>query len=122
MLNRFETLAARYRALRTPAWLGFVVMCGVWVWLMVAGSVSLQDRWLIPTVLGTLWFLLFASSLLVFAHVPARPGQGMGLMAGLGRRLQRLLFHLLAWVTLLVTLALVVVSAQLLLAWYREHF
>jgi len=122
MLKRFENLAVRYRALRIPAWLGFFIMVGVSVWLLTSASVSLQDRWLIPTVLLTVWLLLSGSALVLFAHVPRPPDSSLGLLASLGRRLQRLFFHLLAWFMLLVTLALLVVSGQLMLAWYREHF
>lgn len=122
MLKRFESIARRYRMMRTPVWLAFLVMAGYCAWLLTAASVVLQDRWLIPSVLLTLWLLLSGSSLLLFAHVPGPANSGLGLLGGIGRRLQRLFFHLLAWFMLAVTLALLVVSAQLMLAWYREHF
>ena|SRR5690554_1364099 len=108
--------------MRIPVWLAFVAMAGFCGWLLVAASVALQDRWLIPTVLVTLWLLLSGSALLLFSRVPAPANSRLSLMGRVGRRLQRLFFHLFAWFMLGVTLALLVVSAQLMLAWYREHF
>lgn len=122
MLRRFEDIARRYRVMRVPVWLAFIAMAGFCAWLLLAASVTLQDRWLIPTVLVTLWLLLSGSSLLLFSRVPAPANSRLSLMGRVGRRLQRLFFHLLAWFMLGVTLALLVVSAQLTLAWYREHF
>lgn len=122
MLRRYERLARQYRGWRIPIWLAFMVSAGFCGWLLLMASVSEQDRWLIPAVLVTLWLLLSGCSLLLFANVPGTGAHGTNFATRVIRRLYRLCFYILAWCMLLTTIALLVVSVQLLLAWYRQHF
>lgn len=121
MLVLFERFATRLQGLQWPAALGLAIMLLVTVWVLAGASTALQDRWLIPAVLVTVWLLLLLSGLKLFAQVPAKAGPDMSWWARVKIRLHRALYHLFAWFMLLVSLALIVVTFQLTAAWLRMN-
>ena len=121
MLVLFERFVAGSRWLRTPLLILFVLMLGVSAWMLVMAPIAMQDRWLIPAILLTLWLLLAFSCQLVFANVPAPDYEKLSWTGRIRRKLARAAFHLLAWAMGLISLALIVVSFQLLMAWLRTR-
>lgn len=121
MLVLFERFATRLQGLKWPVALGLVTMILVTAWVLAGASTTLQDRWLIPAVLVTLWLILLLSGLNMFAQVPAMAGTQMSWWPRVKNRLHRGLYHLFAWFMLLVSLALIVVSFQLTAAWIRMN-
>ncbi|MEX0738209.1 MAG: hypothetical protein WD071_02595 [Pseudohongiella sp.] len=121
MLVLFERFATRHQGLKWPAVLGLVIMMLVTAWVLAGASVPMQDRWLIPSVLATVWLLLLVSGLSMFASVPAMADSQMSWWHRVKTRLHRGLYHLFAWFMLLVSLSLVVVTFQLAAAWLRMN-
>ncbi|ALO47661.1 hypothetical protein [Pseudohongiella spirulinae] len=120
MLVLFENLVRRTRWLKIPLLLAFLGMLGVSTWMILMAPVRVQDQWLIPTIVGTLWLLLSGSAMLAFQDIPQANYENLGWAGKIRRKLARLLFHMLAWFILIVSLALIVVSFQLMMAWYRS--
>lgn len=120
MLVLFENMVGRVRWLKVPVFIALLLMCGVSAWVILAAPVGIQDRWLIPVILLTLWFLLGASCLSLFAEVPAADDTQPGWVARLRKKLVRLIYHLMAWFMLVVSLSLLVISFQLMMAWMRS--
>lgn len=120
MLVLFENLVRRARWLKGPLLLAFLAMLGVSAWMILLAPVGIQDRWLIPVIVVTLWLLLSASAVLAFQDIPPPSYENLTWTGRIRRKLARLVFHLLAWFILIVSLALVVVSFQLMMAWYRS--
>ena len=100
---------------------GLIIMIGVTAWVLAGAPAGQQDRWLIPAVLVSVWLLLLASGLNMFARVPAMAGPEMSWWTRVKIRLHRGLYHLFAWFMLLVSLSLVVVTFQLSAAWLRMN-
>lgn len=121
MLVLFERFAIRLQGLKWPAALGLIIMFFVTAWVLAGASVTLQDRWLIPAVLVTVWLLLLLSGLNMFARVPAMADAQMSWWARVKTKLHRGLYHLFAWFMLLVSLGLVVITFQLTAAWFRMN-
>lgn len=121
MLVLFERFAARHEGLKWPAVAGLIIMTAVTVWVLVGAPAGQQDRWLIPAVLVSVWLLLLASGLNMFARVPAMAESHLSWWARVKIRLHRGLYHLFAWFMLLVSLSLVVVTLQLTAAWFRMN-
>ena len=119
MLVLFERIVQRSRWFRGPAFVALAAMLAVCAWVLVWAPMPVQDEWLIPTIVLTLWLLLCASTMTVFTNVPLNDYQNLGWTGKIRRKLVRFCFHLLAWFMLIVSLALLVVSFQLLMAWFR---
>ena len=120
MLVLFENMVGRIRWLKVPVFIALLLMCGVSAWVILVAPVGVQDRWLIPVILLTLWFLLSGSCLSLFAEVPAADYTQPGWIARLRKKFIRLIYHLLAWFMLVVSLSLLVISFQLMMAWMRS--
>lgn len=121
MLVLFERLAIRCRAARLPAALALVLMFGLTVWVLLGAPPAVQDRWLIPSVLTTLWLLLLLSGLNLFASVPAAAAEHESWWGRQKTYLHRGLYHLFAWFIMSVSVGLVIVSFQLIAAWFRMN-
>lgn len=121
MLVLFERFATRLQGLQWPAVAGLIIMMLITAWVLAGASAELQDRWLIPVVLVSVWLLLLASGLNMFARVPAMAEVHMSWWTRVKIRLHRGLYHLFAWFMLLVSLSLVVVTFQLAAAWVRMN-
>ncbi|HDZ08635.1 hypothetical protein [Pseudohongiella sp.] len=121
MLVLFERFATRLQGLKWPTVLGLMVMLLITAWVFTGASPELQDRWLIPAVLISVWLLLLLSGINMFARIPAMATPEMAWWARVKIRLHRGLYHLFAWFMLLVSLALVVVTFQLAAAWIRMN-
>lgn len=122
MLVLFEKIAVSCSWLRVPVILAFVIMSSVCAWVLLLAPVAVQDRWLIPSLLLMLWLLMAVSVLLLFARVPDIHYQSLQWTGKIRRKLIRFFFHVLAWFMLTVSAALVVVSLQLMMAWYRSTY
>jgi hypothetical protein len=120
MLVLFEKISQRCGWLRIPCFLAFSAMIVVSAWILIAASVTVQDRWLIPAIVATLWFLLSGSVLSVFVQTPTLSYENLSWTGKITKKLLRLFYHLLAWFMLIVSLALLVVSLQLMMAWFRS--
>lgn len=121
MLVLFERFANRLQGLKWPAVAGLIMMVMITVWVLAGAPAQLQDRWLIPSVLVSVWLLLLASGLNMFARVPAMAELQAPWWSRVKARLHRGLYHLFAWFMLLVSLSLVVVTFQLAGAWLRMN-
>jgi len=121
MLVLFERFVARHQGFKWPVMLGLIIMMLVTAWVLAGASAQLQDRWLIPAVLATVWLLLLASGLSMFASVPVMADSRVSWWRRTKTRLHRGLYHLFAWFLLLVSLSLIVVTLQLTAAWVRMN-
>lgn len=121
MLVLFERYATRLQGLKWPAVAGLIIMMLVTAWVLAGAPAALQDRWLIPAVLVSVWLLLLASGLNMFAQVPTAAEPQMSWWTRVKTRLHRGLYHLFAWFMLLVSLSLIVVTFQLTAAWFRMN-
>ena len=121
MLELFERFAARHLGYRWPVAVALIAMLVVCLWVLVGATAALQDRWLIPAVLVTLWLLLLLSGLNLFSRVPGQAGPQASWWARVTASIHRGLYHLFAWFLLLVSVSLIVISFQLTSAWLRMN-
>lgn len=119
MLELFEKFARRRQSWRQPLLLALVLSAGGFFALVTVAPTNMLDRVLIPLVLLILWLLLVYSSLNLFAVIPGTVDPAQPWLHRLKQSLYRLLYQLYAWFMLLVSLALVVTSLQLGMAWIR---
>lgn len=116
MLELLQKFALRFAWAKKPVFILLLVMVAVLVATVVfSGSLS-QDVLLIPAILFFVWLLLLFSFLNLFAHVPARQSE-----AGLWQRLldwfKRGFYYLFAVVMVLISIAVLVTTYQLTVAW-----
>ena len=76
------------------------------------------DRLLIPSILGFCWAATLYSISKLFAVVPGMPNEGAGFRERLSIRLRRGGLWILAVLTIGLTIAVVVLSFELLRTWF----
>lgn len=113
-LQRIATFLARFRLL-------VVALAGIFLALLLLSI--LDNPWLhgdvllIPSILGFCWALILYSVGELFITVPPSPASDAGFRSRLSIRLRRGMLWLLGLFTVLSTIALFVLSYQLLRAW-----
>ena len=113
-LQRIATILARFRL---P-----IFVLGGFSLAVLALSV-LDNPWLsgdsllMPSILGFCWALMLYSTGEIFQTLPAKAGAEDRLARRVSLRVRRLLFWLLGMLTVFSTLALMVLSFQLLRVW-----
>jgi hypothetical protein len=96
--------------------LGLVCLLLFLLGLFQAGGVT-DDELMLPALAGFCWAVLLFSCARLFRHVPAVPAPGAGIRTRLSIRLRRGLLWLLAIALLVVGLAVLVLTWQLLRIW-----
>ncbi len=121
MIDRFRVLAQRLSP-ATPGFVAAAAVCFVAFWCVLLGtSPRVQDRYLVPLLLGLLWSLSAWSFVLNFKTVPDPAAAAVGVFERLQRRLQRVWCWLLALLFAATTGALLVLSFRVLAIWYRDY-
>ncbi len=75
------------------------------------------DIYLMPSVLGVLWSLLFFFLLSTFPHVPPKPDKELSWFKRLKVRLQRGIYYLLGTLFIILTLAAIRITFSMLGIW-----
>lgn len=116
MLIRLRQFALRFAWLRRPLLLGCLLMPFVIAILVFGSDGNSEDVALMPAVVLLVWLLLLHTALTVFRDVPVpRPEDGWW-----QRRktcLARALYGVLALLVMMITLAVLITSYQLVSAW-----
>lgn len=121
MLELLQKYALKWAAARKPVfYLILVLLVLLGGTLLFSGSRT-GDILMIPAILLFVWFLLLFSFLNLFAHVPERKQRG-GLFARLLLFLKRGFYYIFALAMLGLTLAVLVTTYQMLMAWLYEYF
>ena len=113
-LQRIASLLNRLRALIVLLAAGFLLLL-VAALFEIAG-VS-YDALLVPAVIGFAWSATLYSFSGLFARVPERPGPGTPLLRRLRISSQRAMIWVLAILMLALTIALLMLSSQMLRSW-----
>lgn len=116
MLELLQKYALRFAWLRKPVFYVLMAMVIVFAATMLFSGSETEDVLLIPAILLFVWFLLLFSFLNLFAHVPERVREGR-LFARLFGSLKRGFYHLFAIAMVLITVAVVVTTYQMIMVW-----
>lgn len=121
MLVLLENIAAVLSRVRRVIQALFL-LSAVWTaWLLLAASVAVQDQWLIPGIVLTLWLLMAMSVILLFRRPATLNEETAGRWQRFRAKIGRWLMQGFAWVVIGICLALVVISLQLTMNWFRYH-
>ncbi|OUS27381.1 hypothetical protein A9Q99_15405 [Gammaproteobacteria bacterium 45_16_T64] len=83
--------------------------------LMVGGKE--QDALLIPSVLGTIWSMLFIALLSIFSNIPQKPVATDKFLRRIKIRFSRAMLYLVGLVFISVSFALVVLTFRFIKVW-----
>lgn len=121
MLVLLENIAAVLSRVSRLIQLGFLLAAAWTAWLLLAASVAMQDQWLIPGIVLTLWLLMAMSVTVLFRRPATLDVKTAGRWQRIRAKMGRWLMQGLAWVVIGICLALVVISLQLTMNWIRYH-
>jgi len=121
MLVLLEKIASVMSRIKSLIQLCFLLALTGTAWLLAAAPVAMQDQWLIPGIVLTMW-LLMAMSITVLFRQPAQVnGEPEGSWHHTKAKMGRWLMQVLAWIVIGICLALVIISLQLAMNWFRYH-
>lgn len=118
MIERLQRIATFLRPLRLLIFVigGFSIV--VLLLSLFENPWLIGDRLLIPSILGFCWSATLYSISKLFAVVPGKPNAGAGFRDRLSIRLRRGGLWILAVLTVGLTIAVVVLSFELLRTWF----
>lgn len=121
LLDRLQELALKYALLRRPVQGSVILVLALLAWLFLSDSKQAADVYQIPAILLLLWLLTLFAFLSLFVQVPARPEAGMPWRWRWGLRLRRAAYWVLVLLMSALSLALLLISGQLVSAWIRMY-
>jgi len=119
LLEKLQKLALLLSPLKLAALLGVPVFAVLFLLGLMNILVPDNDGFLIVTALATLWCLTLVCCITGFRSVPARAGQGASWLTRLKLRCRRAGYWLLAWLAILTTAALLVMTLRFVLMLVR---
>lgn len=117
MIERLQRIASLLSRLRLPILLLTLLFAGLFV-VDLYRQDSADSALMLPALVGFFWSALLYSYAHLFAQLPDRPRPEHGFWQRLNLRFRRLLMTIMALLMFVLTLAVVVLSYQLL----RTHF
>jgi hypothetical protein len=121
MLRHLKHFAIRYAAWRVPSLILALLMIPVILWILFTSASQAQDIYLIPALVPFAWLLLLYALLSLFPAIPERASGELRWPARIRIAAKRGLYAILALLMLAVTLALIIITLQLLGAWRRMY-
>ncbi len=94
----------------------FVVFC----YVVFLGEGTETDVYIIPSVVGVLWSLLFLFLLVVFPYVPPKPGRQKRFAERLKIRLARGVYHIGSLIFCAISVSALWLSLKLLNVWRAD--
>lgn len=113
MIERLQRIASLLSGLRLPILLLAMLFLGLFVFSLFQQGTDRESA-MLPALVGFLWAVLLYSFSRLFAEVPERPQPQHGWRQRLSLRLRRWLMSIIAILVILLTLAVLVLSWQLL--------
>ncbi len=121
MLKRLQSWAARLSPLARPL-LAVIALVLAGIAVLMVGPESLQrEMLLIPALLLFVWLVLVYAFINLFAAVPDVASSDAGLWRRLCVAMQRGFYYLFAMLMAALTVAVVVTTFQLTMAWLRSY-
>ncbi len=121
MLEKLQRLARSVRVLKTPLLLLGAVCLALAVTIVLRSRSHADDRLLIPSVLGFLWALTFATFITTFQQVPGKAAPSERLLRRLGHSLTRLWQWIIGLLFLAASLALAAFTFRLIFIWFKDY-
>lgn len=121
MLVLLENMASALSRINRLIQLFFIVSLAATAWLLIAAPVAMQDQWLIPGIVLTLWLLMAMSITVLFRRQARMNEETAGRWQRIRAKMGRWLMQGLAWLVIGICLALVIISFQLTMNWFRYH-
>ncbi len=121
MLVLLEKIASALSRIKRLIQICFLVALGSTAWLLTAAPVATQDQWLIPGIVLSLWLLMAMSITVLFRQPAQRAEELTGWWQHTRAKMGRWLMQGFAWIVIGICLALVIISLQLAMNWFRYH-
>lgn len=116
MIERLQLIASFLGRL-IPLIVVLAVCCAVLFAYSLFQFRGQNNTFMLPALAGFCWLLLLYSYARLFARIPEKPGPGQGFFRRLSLRFRRALMTVLALLMLLLGLAVLVLSYQLVRTW-----
>ena len=94
---------------------------GLFLYTLLSTNAIEKDVYLIPSVLGTIWSLLFMSLVSMFSNVPSKPVPSEVFFTKLKIRFKRGLYHCLGALFIVLTIAVIVLSIKMFGVWRADY-
>lgn len=121
MLTRLQRQASRFAGAAKPLLaLSALVLAGIGV-LLAGPSAAQREIFLIPALLVFVWLLLAFAFIQLFVSVPDLPPAGSGWLKRMSVSIRRGFYYLFAVLMLGVSIAVLVITFQLTMAWIRSY-
>ena len=121
MLVLLENIASVLSRINRMIQLFFLLSLAATAWLLIAAPVGMQDQWLIPGIVLTLWLLMAMSITVLFRKPAVLETETAGRWQRIRAKMGRWLMQGLAWIVIGICVALVIISLQLTMNWFRYH-
>ena len=96
--------------------IGVGFLC-LFIYTLLVSDSSAQDVYLIPSIVGILWCLIFNILITLFRVVPSKPDAKAKLFVKLKARLDRGIYYLFALIFIVLSIAVLVMSFRLFGIW-----
>jgi len=87
------------------------------VYVTILGSIELQNRVAVPSLLTILWSLLFFVFIRVFSHTSIENTKKPSLFTRFKYKIKRIFYTLFSWFFLLLTLTIIYLTYKMLSVW-----
>lgn len=121
MLVLLEKIASVLSRIKRLIQLCFLLALGGTAWLLTVAPVAMQDQWLIPGIVLTMWLLMAMSVMVLFRQPVPLNDDSAGWWQRTKAKMGQWLMQGLAWIVIGICLALVIISLQLAMNWFRYH-
>jgi hypothetical protein len=121
MIEILSLISRKHQWLRPFTLLvGAVCVC-LFLYAIFSSSSHSQDVYLIPSLIGFFWALLFNILVSAFLNVPKKPDSKDKLFKRLSVRIKRGCYHLLGIMFIILSLAVLVLSFKMVGIWRAEY-
>lgn len=121
MIEALAELSKRIYWAKPVAYLMGFGFFSLFAYAVFSTNANETDIYLIPSVLGVIWSLLFISIVSIFPYVPSKPSSDEKFFKKLKVRFKRAIYHLLGLLFLILTIAVILLSLKMFGIWRADY-
>lgn len=121
MLNFFTKLSTKFIWVKPLAIVTSLLFMGLFCYAVIVEDGGENDVYIIPSIMGFIWSLLLISIISLFTNVPDIPSSDEKFFNRIKIRIKRGFYHLLSFLFVIITIAIILLTLRTFLIWQGSH-
>jgi hypothetical protein len=121
MIEKLQVLSKRIYWLKPLVLLAGAGFLGLFIYTLFGGNDISKDVYLMPSILGVIWALLFSSFTTIFPHAPSKPDKNEKFFRKIIIWLKRGFYYALALLFIALTIAVIFLSFKMFGVWRSDY-